>query len=190
MPHERRGHSPVRRGWPAVLLCWLDRHRCVAWHGGGPGLPRRRVIRPARIGTVSFRNDVVPLLSRAGCNMGACHGNSGGKGGFRLSLRGDDPAIRLPVADARGAGPPHQSRRGGSQPRACSSRPASSPMKAESGSQRLARGQVLRAWIAAGAPDDVDRAPRLKSLRVRPEQLVLQPAARSCCTASDHGGVR
>ncbi|MGO9843420.1 MAG: hypothetical protein ACLPZF_19830 [Candidatus Acidiferrales bacterium] len=40
---------------------------------------------------VSYRNDVVPLLAKAGCNMGACHGNSAGKGGFRLSLRGDDP---------------------------------------------------------------------------------------------------
>ena len=39
----------------------------------------------------SFRADVVPLLSKAGCNMGACHGNLSGKGGFRLSLRGEDP---------------------------------------------------------------------------------------------------
>ena len=27
--------------------------------------------------------------------MGACHGNLNGKGGFRLSLRGDDPAFDL-----------------------------------------------------------------------------------------------
>ena len=32
---------------------------------------------------------------RPGCNMGACHGNLNGKGGFRLSLRGDDPAFDL-----------------------------------------------------------------------------------------------
>ena len=42
---------------------------------------------------VSYRHDVVALLSKAGCNMGACHGNLNGKGGFRLSLRGDDPAL-------------------------------------------------------------------------------------------------
>ncbi len=42
---------------------------------------------------VSFRNDVAPVFSKAGCNAGACHGNSGGKGGFRLSLRGDDPGF-------------------------------------------------------------------------------------------------
>ncbi|WP_406695200.1 DUF1549 domain-containing protein [Singulisphaera sp. Ch08] len=37
---------------------------------------------------VSFRRDVMPALSQAGCNMGACHGTPTGKGGFRLSLRG------------------------------------------------------------------------------------------------------
>src|SRR5881398_2034952 len=40
---------------------------------------------------VSFRNDVMAVLSKAGCNAGACHGNKSGKGGFKLSLRGQDP---------------------------------------------------------------------------------------------------
>ncbi|HIL70897.1 MAG TPA: hypothetical protein EYG38_13750, partial [Verrucomicrobia bacterium] len=39
----------------------------------------------------SFRNHVLPVLSKAGCNSGACHGTLAGKGGFRLSLRGYDP---------------------------------------------------------------------------------------------------
>jgi len=40
---------------------------------------------------VSFRNDVMAVLSKAGCNAGTCHGNKNGKGGFKLSLRGQDP---------------------------------------------------------------------------------------------------
>ena len=40
---------------------------------------------------VSFRNDVMAVLSKAGCNRGVCHGNKFGKGGFKLSLRGFDP---------------------------------------------------------------------------------------------------
>jgi hypothetical protein len=40
----------------------------------------------------SFRHDVMPALSKAGCNMGACHGYSLGKNGFKLSLRGADAA--------------------------------------------------------------------------------------------------
>src|SRR5205823_10151737 len=39
---------------------------------------------------VSFRNDVQPVLTKAGCNSGACHGAAAGKNGFKLSLRGYD----------------------------------------------------------------------------------------------------
>src|SRR3712207_5963425 len=42
---------------------------------------------------VSFRNDIMPLLSKAGCNTGGCHGNANGKAGFKLSLRGESPDI-------------------------------------------------------------------------------------------------
>ena len=38
----------------------------------------------------SFRNDVMAAISKAGCNLGTCHGNATGKGGFKLSLRGQD----------------------------------------------------------------------------------------------------
>src|SRR5205823_6509338 len=41
--------------------------------------------------TPSFVNDVVPLLTRLGCNQGACHGKGAGQNGFRLSLRGFAP---------------------------------------------------------------------------------------------------
>src|SRR6516162_8936579 len=46
---------------------------------------------PAQAAPVSFRNEVMAVLSRAGCNQGACHGNQNGKNGFKLSLRGQDP---------------------------------------------------------------------------------------------------
>ena len=48
----------------------------------------RRVVSDA---AVSFRNDVEPLLTRLGCNQGACHGSQHGKGGFKLSLLGFEP---------------------------------------------------------------------------------------------------
>jgi hypothetical protein len=41
---------------------------------------------------VSFRHEFIAALNVGGCNMGACHGTPSGKGGFRLSLRGYDPA--------------------------------------------------------------------------------------------------
>ena len=42
---------------------------------------------------VSFKNEILPALTKAGCNMGACHGSPSGKNGFRLSLRGFDPPL-------------------------------------------------------------------------------------------------
>src|SRR3954452_1750714 len=50
---------------------------------------------PARVAEppVHFRTDVVAVLSRGGCNQGACHGSPQGKNGFRLSLRGFDPEL-------------------------------------------------------------------------------------------------
>src|SRR5580704_9468870 len=40
---------------------------------------------------VTFERDVVPLLTRLGCNAGACHGKARGQNGFQLSLLGFDP---------------------------------------------------------------------------------------------------
>lgn len=59
---------------------------------------------PAAPGPVSFELDVMPILSKAGCNSGGCHGALAGKGGFRLSLFGYDPAAdHLAITrDARG----------------------------------------------------------------------------------------
>ncbi len=39
----------------------------------------------------SFRNDVLPVMTKMGCNSGPCHGAAAGKNGFKLSLRGYDP---------------------------------------------------------------------------------------------------
>src|SRR5687767_4518722 len=70
---------------------------------------------PAAEGVVSFRNEIMALISRAGCNAGACHGNANGKGGFKLSLRGESPDLdfavitrenfgrRIDLSEARGS---------------------------------------------------------------------------------------
>src|SRR5207302_7315648 len=51
-----------------------------------------------------FANDIVPLLSRHGCNAGGCHGRASGQNGFKLSLFGFDPAFdyNALVKEARG----------------------------------------------------------------------------------------
>jgi hypothetical protein len=54
--------------------------------------------------TLNFANDVLPLLSRAGCNAGACHAKPAGQGGFKLSVFAYDPKsdYRAIVKDGRG----------------------------------------------------------------------------------------
>ena len=41
---------------------------------------------------VSFQHEVLPVLTRQGCNAGTCHGSPSGKGGFALSLFAFDAA--------------------------------------------------------------------------------------------------
>ncbi|MBY0231199.1 MAG: DUF1549 domain-containing protein [Gemmataceae bacterium] len=53
---------------------------------------------------VSFESEVMPLLSRAGCNGGGCHGKAEGRNGFKLSVFGYDPEAdhQALVMEARG----------------------------------------------------------------------------------------
>ena len=130
----------------------------------------------ARAEEVSFRNDVMAVLSKAGCNQGVCHGNQNGKGGFKLSLRGQDPALDLAriVRDSGGRRidllAPDES--------LLLKKPAA--QVAHEGGQRFTVDSpeyaLLRAWVAAGAVDDADRAPRLARLEVAPaEKTLVEP---------------
>jgi hypothetical protein len=74
---------------------------CVAWADGSAEIQIEaagKIIRvPVEIvgsaspRRISFRHDIEPILTRAGCNMGACHGKLAGQNGFKLSLRGYAP---------------------------------------------------------------------------------------------------
>jgi hypothetical protein len=129
---------------------------------------------------VSFRNEIMALLSRAGCNMGACHGNLNGKGGLKLSLRGqsaEDDFLTL-TRDMLGRRLDRQ-------------RPDDSLLLAKAtmtlpheGGQRFARGSaefhLLRRWIAQGARLDPATAQPLR-IDVTPSEAVLHdPVDRVC----------
>ena len=53
---------------------------------------------------LSFVNDVLPILSKAGCNSGKCHAKPEGQNGFKLSVFAYDPGsdYREIVKDVRG----------------------------------------------------------------------------------------
>jgi len=46
---------------------------------------------------VNFDTEIIPVLTKAGCNAGACHGAAAGRGGFHLSLLGADAAADFEV---------------------------------------------------------------------------------------------
>ena len=128
---------------------------------------------------VSFRNDVSAVLSRAGCNSGPCHGNFNGKGGFRLSLRGEDPAFDLASLTrdmlARRTDPADPAE-------SLVLKKATGRAPHEGGARFPAHGPeaaILRAWIAAGCPADPPGTPRLTALVVTPaERILVAPADR------------
>jgi hypothetical protein len=53
---------------------------------------------------VSFREQIIPILTKASCSSGGCHGKAEGQNGFRLSVFGFDPAADYDaiVRDSRG----------------------------------------------------------------------------------------
>ncbi|HZU34919.1 MAG TPA: DUF1549 and DUF1553 domain-containing protein [Gemmataceae bacterium] len=127
----------------------------------------------------SFRNEVMAVLSRAGCNQGVCHGNQNGKNGFKLSLRGQDPD-----ADFQALSRDMLGRRTNVE------RPDDSLILLKptarvphEGGRRFRVNSpeyaILRNWIAAGMPKDRPDTPRLEQLTVMPaEQVLLAPLER------------
>src|SRR5947207_4152854 len=133
---------------------------------------------PAAVPKVSFRNDVMAVLSKAGCSAGTCHGNKNGKGGFKLSLRGQDAdldylsltrdlfARRIDPLDAEQSlillkATTQVAHEGG--------------LRFKKGSQEY---EILRRWIADGMPNDLTSAPRLERIAVTPMQKILvEPAS-------------
>ena len=142
---------------------------------------------------VDFRTDVMAVLSKAGCNAGACHGNAIGKGGFKLSLRGQDPDLDW-KAIAR--------EQGGRRVNLIEPAQSLVLMKslgaiAHEGGQRfdLAAPEcdILQRWIRSGARD-TGSGRKVVKLEVTPrEQVLIEPAGevriKAVATFSD-GTVR
>ena len=123
----------------------------------------------------SFDRDVMPILTARGCNMGACHGKSGGQNGFALSLFGFDPdsdyfAI---TASARGR------RVSFAAPEESLLLTKGMALVPHGGGVRLDRdgadAEVLRRWIAEGCRRAGPEEPVLSHITIAPEPRSLAP---------------
>ena len=126
--------------------------------------------------TISFRNDVMAALSKAGCNLGTCHGHARGKGGFQISLRGQDPAGDYTVLTRDWLG----RRTNPSLPDQSLLLLKPTMQVAHEGGRRFEIGsaeyRLLYDWIAAGTPDDPANVRQLVQLTVTPREEFLIPA--------------
>ncbi len=123
--------------------------------------------------TVSFRDEIIPVLNRAGCNQGACHGTPNGKGGFKLSLRGYDMPFDYDVLTCAALG----RRTNVLEPDASLVLQKPLLQVPHQGGRRLTIGTqdhgLLRQWIAEGLRDDpADRAVMQRLEVVPPRRMV------------------
>jgi hypothetical protein len=124
---------------------------------------------------VSFSREIVPVLTKAGCNAGACHGAQHGRGGFKLSLFGFDPAFDYPqiIQSAEGRrvvlSDPERSilllkpslvmEHGGGERFKVNSRPYT----------------LLKQWLEDGAPEPAAKDPAVTAMEVWPARRVVVP---------------
>src|SRR2546425_4488642 len=128
---------------------------------------------------VSYLRDVAPILNKAGCTQGTCHGAAKGKNGFKLSLRGYDPQFDYEALlyDLSGR-------------RFNRAEPARSLMLAKP-TQQVAHGGGLRFeigsgyyktifdWIAQGVPFGDPAADSVKRLEVEPREIFMKAPEES-----------
>ena len=127
----------------------------------------------APTGGWSFRNHVIPVLTRLGCNSGACHGAAAGKGGLKLTLRGYDPEADFNVLTRQSLGR-----------RVNKVEPAKSLMLLKptmaighGGGKRMSTDsleyKVLSEWIASGLAAPAESDTRITKIEITPKTSTL-----------------
>jgi len=123
---------------------------------------------------VSFRNQIQPILTKASCNSGACHGKAEGQNGFMLSLFGFNHQLDHETISKEGRGR-----------RIRISAPATSLLLRKAtgvvphgGGYRVADNsrwhQRIERWIKEGASLDPETPADQIEIDVYPQEAVLQ----------------
>lgn len=132
------------------------------------------VVPPPGDTSPSFLHDVVPLLTRLGCNQGACHGKGEGQNGFRLSLRGYAPEMDYPSITREVLG----RRVNWSVPEASLLVQKPLGVVPHEGGKLINAGsrehQVFVDWLRAGAPGPVKDSAMVQRLEVMPASRTLR----------------
>ena len=174
--------TPVSDGDSEIIINLGDRTTTIAVHVSG--------MKDGR--TVDFATDIVPILSRYGCNSGGCHGKAGGQNGFQLSLFGFDNDFDYNAIAREGRGRRLFAPAAGRSmllTKATGSSPHGGGTRFSHDSES---GQLIRRWIELGAPASSPDSPQVVKLHVTPTERVLTRAGQQqlAVTAEYSDGTR
>ena len=123
----------------------------------------------------SFRNHVESVLSKSGCNSGACHGARAGQNGFRLTLFGFDLQADYAYLTRQARGRrinPADPGRSLMLTKPTGAVPHKGGVRLEVNSPEY---RVLSGWIAAGTPGPSDQDAVIKRVEVLPRYSNQRP---------------
>lgn len=147
------------------LTVWL----LLIWPAGFAAADQSSGSRP-----VHFEREIVPLLTRYGCNAGGCHGKASGQNGFKLSLFGFDRKFdyQAIVEEARGRRVfPANPDRSLILLKATGRAPHGGGKRFDLGSEPY---QTFRAWIEQGLPPEAPDAPQVVRIRLEPSERLMR----------------
>jgi len=165
MHGQRRLNETLIRSLPATLIVV----GCLLVSQGVKALADDRV--PAS--SVTFESDIQPLLTRLGCNAGACHGKSRGQNGFALSLLGFDSDFDYAALANEGRGRrvfPLAAEESLLLRKAVGQVPHGGGKRLEIGGPQY---QEILAWIRNGLPRTPADAPKLVRVVIEPSSCSL-----------------
>ncbi len=140
---------------------------------GGLTAPLAINVRSVAPAPISYMRDVQPILSKAGCTAGTCHGSAKGKNGFKLSLRGYDPEwdYHALVDDVNG----RRVNRAAPDQSLMLLKP--SQLVPHQGGlvfdQNSRHYDIIKRWIAEGVKYDVDHVGRVSKVEVLPRNPTM-----------------
>ncbi|HET6425243.1 MAG TPA: DUF1549 and DUF1553 domain-containing protein [Planctomycetaceae bacterium] len=134
----------------------------------------------------SYRNQVQSVLSKTGCNMGACHGAAAGKNGFRLSLRGYDPEGDYLTLTRQARGRrivPHDPGRSLLLTKPTGAIPHKGGLRFREDSLEY---RVIAEWIAQGQPGPTADDPKITQLEILPKAVRLSAGDKQTLVVRAH----
>ncbi|QDT90189.1 DUF1549 and DUF1553 domain-containing protein [Gimesia algae] len=133
---------------------------------------------------VNFYNDVIPQLTRGGCNSGACHGTPSGKNNFHLSLLGFEPANDFEYLTKESLG----RRVSAAAPETSLLLRKATGELAHGGGSRFKKGgaeyKLIKRWIQEGMHYDPETGPTVKHIEIYPQNRVLPLHAKQQLTVT------